>query len=84
MDESSDESSPSDDILGQVVVAGGREQEQASVNKATFGVGVEEVVEEERECNGVVCDELSVDLRDMFGVLGLSGVVQEIVEMGGS
>lgn len=74
MEQSSDKSGPRDDVLGHII-SGGGEQEQASVDEATFGVGVEEVVEEERVGNVVLCDELGMNLGDMFAVLGVSSVV---------
>ena len=52
-------------------------------NAATLGVQVEEVVEEKRERNEAVCDDLGVDLSCMFEAFGLGGGVEEVVQMGG-
>ncbi|PON75819.1 hypothetical protein TorRG33x02_244330 [Trema orientale] len=68
MEASSDVSGPSDDVFGHVF-AGGGEQEQASVDEATSGAGVEEVGEEERERNVVVFEKLGVNLGGIFRVL---------------
>lgn len=54
------------------------------VDKATFGIGIEEVVEEEREINVSVGDELGMNLNNIFKVLGFDGGVEEMVEMGWS
>ena len=78
-----DESGPGNDVCISSGVAGGGEQEEASGDVAAMGVGVEEVVEEERE-NEAGCDEVGVDFGDMPEVLGLGGGVEEVVEMGWS
>ncbi|KAF3944395.1 hypothetical protein CMV_029142 [Castanea mollissima] len=51
---------------------------------ATFSIQVEKVGEEERVTSVVVCDELGVNLEDMFEVFGMESSVEEIVEMCGS
>lgn len=79
-----DESGPGNDVCISSGVAGGGEQEEASGDVAAMGVGVEEVVEEEREVNEAGCDEVGVDFGDMSEVLGLGGGVEEVVEMGWS
>lgn len=54
------------------------------VDEATFGVAVEEVVEEERQGDVGGGDELGVNLSNIFKALGLDGGVEKMVEKGGT
>ena len=51
------------------------------VEVATFSIQVEETVEEEREKNVVLDDELGVDLGGMSDTFCLSCFIKEIVEI---
>lgn len=61
--------SPRDDVL--TVMWGSEEEQQGVVDTATFGVQVEEVVEEKGEGKGGGSDELGMNLSGMFWGSGI-------------
>lgn len=78
----SDKRGPGDNILELIMGCG--EEEQAPVNMATFGVHIEEIVEEKRETSEAVVDELGVYLSCMVKVFGIDGGIKKMIEVGRS